>query len=207
MSGKDEIQTSPDGAVSAPRRKWIGPVLLVSLVLNLFFGALLATGSFHRFYHQEGRGGSMAMPMPMHHRLITQSLSKEERRAFREMMRERFDTLRIDFGDVRKARMGLSRAIGAEPYDPVATKAAFDTMRLAMDTIADKAQSAMVESFASLPRETRARIAENMAKGREGMRRDGMRDGPMRDGPRSEGWGGRGDALPPVVDTQKDDIQ
>ncbi len=171
MNDLEEGKMMPEDAGPSGKRKWIGPILLLSLVLNLFLGALFATGMFHRLGHH-GRAGDH-IGIPPHHMLIAKSLNEEERAAFRQMMRERFHTLRADFRQVREARLALSRTVGAEPYDPVAVKAAFADLRQAMDIVESKAQSAMVESFASLPAETRARIAENLAKGRGGMRREG----------------------------------
>lgn len=193
MNGPDDTNDPSTQNKPVPQRsrlrRWLGPALLLSLAVNLFLGAMIATGAFHKFHGRHG--GPEEAGVPPHHRLIAQSLNEEERRIFRRAMRAHFRTLGDEFLTVRDARMALSRAVAAEPYDPVTAKAAFADMRRAMDTIADKAQSAMVESFASLSPETRARIAENLAKGRErerGLWRDGKgrdeREAGERDWPR-----------------------
>lgn len=171
-------QMTPENA--KPVRKWLGPVLLISLAVNLFLGGLFAVGYFKDGRHHRG-GHGMSMGMP--HHVVARNLSEDERQALRSTMRENRSTFQPLFKDLRDARLALSEAVGADPYDPEATRQAFARMRAGMDALATRSQGALVEAFADLTPETRDKIAEALKQGRRGDRMRGE-DRPPRETPR-----------------------
>ncbi len=165
MSGETSENTS------APR-KWLGPVLLISLVINLFLVAAVTVG-FVRNMGPDGRGHVSPLGLP--HHVVARSLTGEERDMLKAVMRENRAELRPLFGELRQARLALSAAVAADPYDPEATKAAFAAMRTGMDAMATRSQDVLVEAFADLTPESRARVAEALKRG---PRRGGRRERP-----------------------------
>ncbi len=161
-------QMTPE--TTRPVRKWLGPVLLISLALNLFLGGLFAVGYFKEGQHRRGAHG-MSMGLP--HHIVARHLTEDERQALRATMRENRSTFQPLFKDLRAARMALSEAVGADPYDPEAASEAFAAMRAGMDALATRSQGALVEAFADLTPETREKIAEALKRGRRGDRHRG----------------------------------
>lgn len=150
-----------------PVRKWLGPALLVSLVINLFLVAAIAAGAIRNM----DRGGrDHAAPMGLPHHIIARQLSGEEREKLKAVMRENRSELRPLFRDMRQARQALSEAIAADPYDPEAAKAAFAELRAGMDALATQSQDILVQAFADLSPESREKIAKALRRGRPGMR-------------------------------------
>lgn len=145
-------------------RKWVGPVLLVSFALNLFLGVLAAVEIGHRFYERDRPefGGPFGMP----HGVVRNDLSREERRAVLRAMRPHMGTLAPHVLSIREARLALSQAVAADPYDPEVAKQAFADLRRAIDGLTGQTQGALVEAFAELSPETRDRIAEGLERHR-----------------------------------------
>ena len=142
-------------------RRWVGPLLLVSLVVNFFLLAHVGVNAFHHFNRGEHRG-SMMFGMP--HGAVMRALSDEERQTFRQSMRPHGAGIVAHFGDIRAARLALSEAVAADPYDKQAAKQAFARVRAAMDGIASASQDMLIEAFGDLSPETRDRIAEELKR-------------------------------------------
>ncbi len=148
-------------------RRWLGPALLVSLVINLFLIAAITVGMV-RNMDRGGRGH--ASPLGLPHHIVARELSGDERDKLKAAMRENRAELRPLFRDMRQARRALSVAIGADPYDPDAAAAAFADLRAGMDAMAAQSQDILVEAFADLSPESRAKIAEAMRRVRPAER-------------------------------------
>jgi len=88
-------------------------------------------------------------------------------------MRENRATFQPLFSDLHSARLALSEAVGADPYDPEAAKEAFAAMRAGMDALATRSQETLVGAFADLTPATRDKIAEALKRGRRGDRMRG----------------------------------
>jgi uncharacterized membrane protein len=144
-------------------RKWLGPVLLLSLVVNLFLGAHFVVGMVRHFGH-EGREGATALGLPIG--AVMRALNEDERKSFRELMRPQRRELIVHFREVRAARLALSEAVAATPYDPEAARQAFQKLRNAMGGVASTSQTALADAFSQLSPETRARIAEALKQPR-----------------------------------------
>lgn len=149
-------------------RKWLGPLLLISLVLNLFLGAHFAVGMARHFGHEAHEGGVM---LGLPHGAVIRSLNAEERRLLRELMRPQRIGLADQFQNIRAARLALADAVAAMPYDPARVEQAFAEMREAMGSVAETSQNALTRAFAELSPETRARIATALRQPRPGRER------------------------------------
>ena len=150
-----------------PVRKWLGPALLASLVINLFLVAAITAGLVRNM----DRGGrSHASPLVLPHHIVARELSGEERDKLKATMRENRAELRPLFRDMRQTRQALSVAIAADPYDPEAARAAFAKLRAGMDAIATQSQDILVQAFADLTPESREKIAQAIRRGRPGER-------------------------------------
>ena len=155
MSEQNTPQTGP------ANRRWVGPLLLVSLIVNFFLLAHVGMGAFHHFNRGEHRG---AMMFGMPHGAVMRALSDEERQTFRQNMRSQRAGIVEHFGDIRAARLALSEAVAADPYDKQVAKEAFARVRAAMNGIASASQDILIEAFADLSPETRDRIAEELKR-------------------------------------------
>ena len=150
-----------------PLQRWLGPILLLSVVVNLFFGAHFVVGLFRHFDHG-AREGAMMLGLP--HGIVMQALTDEERQSLRQLMRPHREALVERFVDIRAARLALSEAVGAEPYNPERAKEAFGQLRNAMNSVATASQGALIDAFEELSPETRAHIAEALKQPRRGQR-------------------------------------
>ncbi|MCE7997431.1 MAG: periplasmic heavy metal sensor [Rhodobiaceae bacterium] len=159
-----------------PVRKWLGPALLVSLVINLFLVAAITAGIV-RNMDRDRRGH--ASPLGLPHHVVARQLSGEEREKLKAAMRENRSELRPLFRDMRQAREALSVAIAADPFDPDAAKAAFAELRTGMDAIATQSQDILVQAFADLSPESRDKIAKAIRRGRPGERALDRQEGPV----------------------------
>lgn len=153
-----------------PDRRWLGPALLVSLVLNLFLVALISVPFF-----KGPRDGGFG-PMPRGHGAVLmhgafRELPEEDRQEIRRAMREKFREIRPLFREMHEARDALADVLAAEPYDEAAARAAFDGMSASMMAMSDMGRDAMLETFAKLTPEQRKRVAEAVRKDRERMTR------------------------------------
>lgn len=143
-------------------RKWIGPALLVSLVINLFLIGTVAAGFFFRHY---GPAEDFGRVPPSFFRMLhrgVDGLPADDRAAMRRIMVREFPVIRPYFLKIESARKELAAAIGAEPYDPAGVKAAFARVDAAQAEMIAATRAAMVEGFGKLGPAQRARIAEMM---------------------------------------------
>lgn len=158
-----------------PVRKWLGPALLASLVINLFLVAAITVGMV-RNMDRVARGP--ASPLGMPHHIVARQLSGEERERLKAAMMENRRELRPLLREIRQARQALGVAVGADPYDAEAVSAAFAEMRAGMDAMAAQSQDILVEVFADLTPESRAKIAEAIRQDRPVERALERRLGP-----------------------------
>ena len=163
------------------RRRTLWIALFVSLAVNLFvIGAVAGALAF-------GRGLRPAEP-PMRRGpafwAAADSLSPQQRDAYRQTLRSQSQDVRGRMREARAARREAWRTLGAQPMDAAATIRELDRAR-AMDAAGRAAvERRIVEFAATLPPADRARFAEALARqprggGPGGGRMD--RGGPPRD--------------------------
>lgn len=130
MSGSDAggdvspEEAQPSGGGS--KQRWVKPVLVISLALNLLFVGLIA-GSAWKRYHDQWRPRAMVLGLTIEQMLPELSA---EKRALGEQLLER---LRNDVaplrGELYKAREEALAALTASPYDEKAFSDAMARIR------------------------------------------------------------------------------
>lgn len=104
-----------DSGASAPvrKRRWVWPVLIVSLALNLLFVGLMA-GSWWR--HGAPPGGRSQVFVGAVEQLM-KDLPEAKRSQARQILDHHRGNLRLDRGALREAREKAKEAVLTEPYD------------------------------------------------------------------------------------------
>lgn len=152
-----------------PQRRWLGPVFLASLALNLFLVALIAVPVIKGPPDRYGPPPKGYGPSVMYGAL--KELPEEDRLIIRHAMRERFREVAPHIRETREARDRLIDAIAAEPYDEAAVRAAFDAISEATMAMSALGREAMLDGFAKLTPEQRQRVAKAMREDREKSKR------------------------------------
>lgn len=173
MSDNSLTSASPrDGA-----RRWLGPALLISLVINLFLVGLMAAAIVHR---PKMRAGELGPPPPffgMMHRGVA-GLPPDDRAAVRDMMVREFPIIRPYFARIDQARRDLAVAIGTEPFDAARVTAAFARVDAAQAEMIQATRAAMIAGFGRMSAKQRGRIAAMMRKQAERRLGNGGQDNP-----------------------------
>ncbi len=145
-------------------RKWIGPALLISLVINLFLiGFVVAGLLFHRSGPREEFGSVPPSFFRMLHR-GADGLPADDRAAMRRIMIGEFPVIRPHFLKIEAARKALADVVGATPYDPARVKEAFARVDAAQAEMIAATRGAMIDGFEKMTQAQRERIAEMMRK-------------------------------------------
>ncbi|HMM13926.1 MAG TPA: periplasmic heavy metal sensor [Parvibaculum sp.] len=158
----DPIATGAGLAPKQPRR-WTGPALLASLVVNLFLIGLIGASLFF-LPRSPAKGELSAVPSSFFRTLHKdmRELSAADKAALREVMRSRFPAIRPDFVRIETARKELAEALASNPFDAEKVGAAFDRVDAAQSDMMHATRDALIQGFASLEPAQRARIAEAM---------------------------------------------
>jgi uncharacterized membrane protein len=160
MAAMSDMESSkPSGG--KPVRRWLGPALLVSLVINLFLGGLIATAIIK---HRDGPppGGHPSFFGAMRGDMA--DLSKEDRDAMRKIMVGQFKTIRPHLVEMDAARKKLAEAVGAMPYDPAKVAAVFAEIDMAQTEMGRTMRDAMIKGFGEMSDAQRQRLSAAMLK-------------------------------------------
>jgi len=178
-----------EAQVPLAARRWVGPVLLISLVVNLFLVGTIATALIFGPPPPPGAEPGRA-PSPFFKMLHkgADGLPPGDRAAMRKIMIEQFPLIKPHLAALETARRELADAVGAPSYDPAKVTAAFAKVDLAQAEISQATRNAIVQGFSRLTAEQRARVAETMRKRAERHFGPGGPGGP--DGPPPGGPGG-----------------
>lgn len=174
------VTATPDS--SAPKGRWArwrGPVLFVSLGLNLFLVGVMAGGWWHQHHgrgmrhHMMGQHMQMGRPgeiggMPMRGGMAVlrdaiQQLPEADRKLFEDSMAQRRAEVQQLQQDVRTARQKVNETIRAEPFDKKAMAGALAAVRDKIMTMQARLHDGFVEAVAKLPADKRREFAEKLA--------------------------------------------
>lgn len=178
------VTANPD--TSPPKSgwaRWRGPVLFVSLGVNLFLIGVMAGGWWHqhhgRGWRHHGMGQHMQMGRPGQMggapmrggmavlRDAIQQLPESERKLFEEAMAARRAEAQQLQTDIRQARMKVNDAIRAEPFDRKTMADALAVVRDKITTMQAKLHEGFVDAVAKLPADKRRDFAEKLANLRQ----------------------------------------
>tara|TARA_R110000824_G_scaffold366730_2_gene555631 strand:- start:164593 stop:165177 length:585 start_codon:yes stop_codon:yes gene_type:complete len=184
------MSDTPASPASSPTpRRWLGPALLASLVVNLFLVGLVASSIF---MHRDGGGGPRGGPLGFlfgDFHSSKSGMSKDDRAALRKMMVGQFKTVRPYLVEMDDARTALAKSLGETPFNADAVSAAFDRIETARTESGKIMRDALVSGFAKMDDVQRARFSKIMLENAEKRwskhrpgNKDGDRDGPP-DGP------------------------
>jgi uncharacterized membrane protein len=192
------VGATPETPGPAPKAaggwaRWRGPVLFVSLGVNLFLVGAFAGGWWHqphgrywwRHYMAQqqmaqpgrmGPMGQMGMPGrpgepsagPMRGGMAAigeavRQLPEAERKPFEEAMAQRRGEVQQLQQDVRHARLKVNDAIRAEPFDRKAMADALAAVREKILAMQTKLHEGFVEGVSKLPADKRRDFAEALA--------------------------------------------
>ncbi len=163
--------------------RWRGPVLFISLGLNLFLVGAMAGGWWHQHqgrawrHHMMGQQmGQMGMPgrpgevggAPMRGgfavlRDAIQQLPEADRKLFEEAMAARRPDVQQLQQDVRHARLKVNDTIRAETFDRKAMADGLAAVRDKIMAMQAKLHEGFVDAVSKLPADKRRDFAEKLA--------------------------------------------
>ncbi|HEX7777526.1 MAG TPA: periplasmic heavy metal sensor [Parvibaculum sp.] len=158
-------------------RRWIGPALLISLVINLFLVGLIGAAMAHRPRLHQGEFGPPQPFFGMMHKGVA-GLPPDDRAAVRDMMLHEFPIIRPYFARIDQTRRDLAVTIGTEPFDAAKVAAAFAKVDAAQAEMIQATRAAMIAGFGKMSPEQRGRIAAMMRKQADRRLGNGGQDGP-----------------------------
>lgn len=142
-------------------RKTLAILLFVSLALNVFMvgavvGGLVVGQKFRADRPAMARGGQPLWA-------AANTLPPEQRRAYRKLLRGEAGEVRDGMREARAARAQAWRQLGAEPFDPAATRASLGVARAREAQVRADVEGRIVDFAAGLPSAERARLAQGLA--------------------------------------------
>jgi uncharacterized membrane protein len=151
---------------SDPRFRW---VLLLSLALNVLFGAVVAAAWLH---HHDGRGHGLggAVHLPRGERL-ERVLPEADKPALRAAYDRHRDDIRPKIGALFEARRAVREALDAEPFDAARATSALAVLRERESAVAASVHALLVDLSASVSPEGRVAISRLSTTGRGGGHR------------------------------------
>ena len=140
-------------------------LLVISLALNLFFIGAIAVSAISGY----GRMGGLLGFGPLHGPRLTGMpnprqlrgvLDERGQEILESMLETRRDTFHANLQPMLEARLALSQAIAAEPFDRAKVEAAMATLRDSEAVLHMGAQNMILELASQLDLAQRAKIAE-----------------------------------------------
>lgn len=157
-----------DTQATSPRSR-LGPILLVSLVVNLFLLGVIATAMWAHHHGGPDRG-SHGGPMGMlfgDFDGAKSAMTPEDRAALKKMMMGQFKSMRPHLDAIDDARKELGRAIATTPYDPAKVTAAFQSMEDNRLLVGAEMRTTMVKGFGEMSDAQRQRLGKIMEENAE----------------------------------------
>ena len=145
-------------APPAPRRRWRGVLLIVSLALNLFLVGLLVGGRLAD-WRQPGPVFGVGVGPGTVSRLLRE-LPDSARNDARAMFLERRPEIRRQMRALQEARSDAYRALTAEPFDQQGFADAMAAVRQRTASVQAEVQAVLIDLSGELDAETRARLAD-----------------------------------------------
>jgi uncharacterized membrane protein len=145
-------------------RRWLGPALLISVVINLFLVGLMVTAML---VHRPAKHGEFRSPPPSFFGMMKRGaaeLPPADRAAMRDIMVQQFPIIRPYFAKIDAARRELADVIATSPYDPVKVGAAFAKIDAAQAEMVRATREAMIQGFGKMDEKQRIRLADAMRK-------------------------------------------
>lgn len=175
-----EREPSPDPSSRPKRRRWLMPLLFVSLGVNLFLIGAAVGWVARPSLAQLGRFAAAAEPGAEQISMLRRAIDPLPD-AERQRFRAHFEAERDAVAPLRRAlfreRLRLRRLIDAEPFDAAAANARLAEIRRLTEAMQARLHAAAVAGFAELSPDSRRAVSRRMV---EDMRRGGAghRDGP-----------------------------
>lgn len=149
--------------MSAPLSRTVRVALLLSLVLNVALGGMLAWQ--HGPWGRDARHRhAPALPHLFDVRALRKVIPDERRHVLEPVFEKHRPEMRSRLHDLFAARGDVRQAIAAEPFDRVQLESAFTRLREADRSTAEQAQLMMAEVLAAATPEERKKMSELMAR-------------------------------------------
>ncbi|MEN6541961.1 periplasmic heavy metal sensor [Parvibaculum sp.] len=146
-------------------RRWVGPALLVSLIINLFLVGMIAAALIFGTPVPPGvEPGRVPAPFFKTLHKGADGLPPGDRAAMRKIMIDQFPLIKPRLAALETARRELADALGAPTYDAARVAAAFAKVDTVQAEISQAARTAMIQGFSRLTPEQRARVADSMRR-------------------------------------------
>ncbi len=152
-----EEHNNPDPR--AVKRRWVKPLLIASLAINLAVAGLMVGAVFG-----DKRHGRHDSPIAGGMRPYLSALPEAQRPLVRQKLQENRETLRASRERMRHASRTIRLAIAAEPFDAETLKQAFATQRALYDGLAEGSHNALADIVATMTDVQRAEFLEALVK-------------------------------------------
>ena len=157
--------------VQTPRRRWVMPVLAISLICNMLIVGIVAGFALS---NKGGKGGER-LDGPARSLVGTpfiRALEPQDRRALYQEIRRDEERLRENRSALRARFEALLNALNADPFDAEAVRMILKEQRVIALRRQDIGEALLVEQITSLSPEERAAYAERLARDLRRLRRE-----------------------------------
>ena len=153
-----------------PKRRWVTPLLAVSLVINMLIVGIIA-GVF--IANGPGKGDRLDGPArSLVGTPFIRALEPEDRRALAQEMRRDGERLRENRTALRARIEALLTALNADPFDSDAVRSILREQRDIALKRQNIGEALLVDQLAKLSREERAAYADRLARDLRRLRRE-----------------------------------
>jgi Heavy-metal resistance len=152
---------------SLDNRTWRRFVLPVSILLNLFLVALIG-GHLLRHRSYDVVAGSPSLPRILAN--AQASLSEPDAAAFGAVMRRDAPRYLESARKLAQSRAALEHQITAQPFDAVATRAAFAEWQVSANRFLSDVGNPLIEALGQVSPEGRQRLIASRRKAQQGLR-------------------------------------
>ena len=169
---------APEGTPATPpvakRRRWLWPLLIASLALNLLVAGVLIGGAVIRGWHGPGRHGVSAFEGPIVR--FVDRLPRERRNALGPLLDKHRGNVLASAPSMRQVRRDLADALTAEPFDRKRFETALDSIGAAETSARKVAATSAGDLVSALSADERRGLVRSMRRAL--FFGDGPGDGP-----------------------------
>lgn len=155
MSAADSAPPAPPSSRS--RRRWLVPLLVASIAVNL---VVVGAGFSGWFWPHHGERGGMHRSADLMPRSFFAELDRERRDELAEVFRVRRSEYRGQRRALRDAAAAFADALEREPYDPLLAQSAIAEHAARSDRLVDLGAAITGELLETLTSEERRELAE-----------------------------------------------
>ncbi len=162
--------SEPTTNPSAPRRRWLMPLLVASLALNL----LVAGAILGRSFSPEAQRGKDRVSGPLRSVVgepFVRALTREDRRALLADIRKEGPRIRENRESLRDRVEAFLTALRSDPFEPDVVRRLMEEQRSVAQGRQELGEVLLLNRLSAMTNEERSDYADRLAKGLKNLRK------------------------------------